>query len=275
MMNPLPNVNKAHAMIAFDESQRVTTGTRIGGDVHESMALYAGKGNDSMMQSNKGKNVCNSYDPMAMYTGRGRCGSTRNGSNYKQKKNLHLVCDYCKLHGHTNDICYRMIGYPVDWKFKKKFGPGQGVLNIGKTNYAYIDNQATDEFEHVEGSNINSGSLEHDTKMGHIGHENQLIAQPTFTPNQYNKILQMIDKEDSLEYMTNTTDLSNGMVNGIGKERNGLYYLPNHFPERVAYNERNTLMSNVVMNLEGFKWHNRLGHPSMKNQFSKPVKRIK
>ena len=41
MMNPLPNVNKAYAMITSDESQRMTAVNRVSGDIHESMALYS------------------------------------------------------------------------------------------------------------------------------------------------------------------------------------------------------------------------------------------
>ena len=59
-------------------------------------------------------------------------------------------------------------------------------------------------------------------------------------------------------------DLSIGKVKGIGKERNGLYYLPSQIPERDAHDEQNALISNMVFNSEGFKWHSRLGNPSMK-----------
>ena len=224
--------------------------------------------------------------------------------------------------------------------------------------------------------NKNSGCLEQAAKVGQNGHENQLTTQPTFTPNHYNKILQMINKEDSQEYIANTAgtykllfvyntkakrkdnedwiidsgatrhmtsketkldysvsvkdldkqvhlpngqatsvtqigsckvsigdtltnllvvpdfkydflsvsqltrqlncsvnffpefcvfqDLSNGKVKGIGKERNVLYYLPSQIPKRDAHDEQNTLISSMVFNSEGLKWHNRLGHPSMK-----------
>lgn len=53
-------------------------------------------------------------------------------------------------------------------------------------------------------------------------------------------------------------------MKGIGKERNGLYYLLSQIPKRDAHDEQNTLISSMVFNSEGFKWHNRLGHPSMK-----------
>lgn len=45
MMNPLPTVSKAYAMIVSDENQHVTVGSTSGGDVNESLALYAEKEN--------------------------------------------------------------------------------------------------------------------------------------------------------------------------------------------------------------------------------------
>lgn len=115
MMNPLTSVNKAYTMITSDESQCVTAGSRISGDVHESMALYAGrsnyyvekgpnstgrdthymeKGPNSMMYLGRGKGTydnigSNSHDSIALYTGRGGYINTGNSNynNSKQKKN--------------------------------------------------------------------------------------------------------------------------------------------------------------------------------------------
>lgn len=43
MMYPLPSVGKAYTMITTDESQRITSGTRIGGDMVENVVLYVGR----------------------------------------------------------------------------------------------------------------------------------------------------------------------------------------------------------------------------------------
>ena len=43
MINPLPKVNKAYSMITSDERRRMTAVNRVGGDIHESMALYSKK----------------------------------------------------------------------------------------------------------------------------------------------------------------------------------------------------------------------------------------
>ena len=45
MMNPLPNVSKAYAMIVADEGQRMTAGTQSRREIMEPTALYAGRGN--------------------------------------------------------------------------------------------------------------------------------------------------------------------------------------------------------------------------------------
>ncbi|KAH0632924.1 hypothetical protein KY284_035710 [Solanum tuberosum] len=45
---------------------------------------------------------------------------SRNGDTHKFKKNENLYCDYCKLKNHTRDKCYKLIGYPRSFRFKKK-----------------------------------------------------------------------------------------------------------------------------------------------------------
>ncbi|XP_075103712.1 uncharacterized protein LOC142178281 [Nicotiana tabacum] len=37
---------------------------------------------------------------------------------YRQKTQLY--CDYCKLKGHTKDNCYKLVGYPEDYKPKRE-----------------------------------------------------------------------------------------------------------------------------------------------------------
>ena len=45
--------------------------------------------------------------------------------HYKGKK-----CDYYHFLGHTKDNCYKLIGYPSDWKQRKKPGYGNGNGNM-------------------------------------------------------------------------------------------------------------------------------------------------
>uniref|UniRef100_A0A3Q7EC46 Reverse transcriptase Ty1/copia-type domain-containing protein n=1 Tax=Solanum lycopersicum TaxID=4081 RepID=A0A3Q7EC46_SOLLC len=54
MMNPLPTVGKAYAMIISDENQRITSGLRYGGDVIEATTLYANRGGYDYRNTGRG-----------------------------------------------------------------------------------------------------------------------------------------------------------------------------------------------------------------------------
>ncbi|OIT21936.1 hypothetical protein A4A49_55608, partial [Nicotiana attenuata] len=86
LMIPTPTINEAYRMVVQDESQRAKTmnisGLEIGAAV------------------------------MAHNSGQGFSGG------YKQK--AQVFCDYCKFKGHTKDVCYKLVGYPPDFKPKKK-----------------------------------------------------------------------------------------------------------------------------------------------------------
>ncbi|KAG5611584.1 hypothetical protein H5410_022865 [Solanum commersonii] len=72
-----------------------------------------------------------SLEPIALYAGRGnfqRNNDARRGNIQRnnmrspqlKKKNWDKICDYCNVQGHVKLDCYKLNGYPPDWKFKKK-----------------------------------------------------------------------------------------------------------------------------------------------------------
>ena len=113
MMNPLPSVTTTYAMIMADESQRKTAETHSSRESLDSKALYAGKG------------------PYQR--------DTRNFQ--QQKKNRDQFCDYCKLQGHVKLNCYKLNGYPPDWKFKKKNGSGVDLGGTGQMQGSQINDK--------------------------------------------------------------------------------------------------------------------------------------
>jgi len=44
-------------------------------------------------------------------------------------------CEYCHFTGHTKDHCYKLIGYPSDWKLRKKAGYGNKNTTGGSGGY--------------------------------------------------------------------------------------------------------------------------------------------
>ncbi|XP_015162188.1 uncharacterized protein [Solanum tuberosum] len=191
MMSPLPNVNKAYAMIMADESQRATAGTHSSKDMLESTSLYAGKGQHIQ------RNV--------------RFPQTK-------KKNWDQICDYCKLQGHVKLDCFKLNGYPPDWKFKKKpplerpgsgydqgmTGQMQGMQNTdrqyqGATNQVRVD-PVPDGFAplHKPAVSQSQGSQEAPS----------IAAQHTFTPRQYQRLLHMLDKEEATSSGVNSATMA-------------------------------------------------------------------
>jgi len=91
MLVPLPSVNQAYSMMIERESQRII--------------------------ANSASTVAN-LEIAALMT-------TRQVPN-KFKRDWNAQCDHCKMTGHTKANCYRLIGYPPNFKFKEKTGQLNG-----------------------------------------------------------------------------------------------------------------------------------------------------
>lgn len=57
-------------------------------------------------------------------------GYNQGNPNYKGRK-----CKYCHYTGHIKENCYKLIGYPTDWKQRKKHGYGTGNLRGSYRGY--------------------------------------------------------------------------------------------------------------------------------------------
>ncbi|KAH0770980.1 hypothetical protein KY290_014961 [Solanum tuberosum] len=87
----VPTVNQAYATVIQEESQRSL----------------------GVMDLNK--------EPLTMMVNR--------RSSFKGKKLLNTACEHCGYRNHLSKDCYRIIGYPNDFKSKRK--QGQGDSNTG------------------------------------------------------------------------------------------------------------------------------------------------
>ncbi|EOY14361.1 Uncharacterized protein TCM_033758 [Theobroma cacao] len=97
MMKPFPSLNKAYNLVIRDESQR---------------NLYL--------------HTMPIIESSAMAT----------MTEGKVKSKVDVVCSYCHKKGHTKDKCYRLIGFPPDFKFLKgksplKKGNVWSINNVG------------------------------------------------------------------------------------------------------------------------------------------------
>nr|XP_033512411.1 uncharacterized protein LOC117277104 [Nicotiana tomentosiformis]XP_033512412.1 uncharacterized protein LOC117277104 [Nicotiana tomentosiformis] len=148
------NLNQAYAMIVEDESQRSQPFPPLTGKI----------------------------DPMAMHVGRGQ--------PYKGKK-PYMQCEYCNMKGHLKENCYKLIGYPADFKAKNKF-----VVNNT------IGNNVVDKrSQAVEGEVANEPA-----KGGYF-----------FTEEQYNQILDMLNgNKDVVAPQVNLAGIATSFMADLG-----------------------------------------------------------
>ncbi|XP_075083640.1 uncharacterized protein LOC142167375 [Nicotiana tabacum] len=193
--------------------------------------------------------VANLYkEPLTMLAGRGQ--------GFKATRKPSLICDYCGYKGHLKENYYKIIGYPADFKSKKR------PQNTGVKGYANV-------------SAGEGGSSDTTSQMqGHF-----------FTKDQYKQLLSLINKQDPdpgechtlmtggkchvahtgnvqiLEELTLRDvlhGLYGGKVLGIGKEHNGLYLLKKKLNKKFP-----AIVGNIMQVQEDSTlWHIGLGHPS-------------
>ncbi|XP_016472388.2 uncharacterized protein LOC107794407 isoform X1 [Nicotiana tabacum] len=130
MTRPVPNINQAYTMIINMECQIRNN-------------AIVGVGDPTALLSNRA--------PTSIYN-----------RGYKPKNNFEkssLQCDFCHLKGHTINNCYKLHGYPNDFRGKK-----------------------------VEGGTPDSKA------GGGSSATTSAPSAPLFNQDQYNQILQMLNK---------------------------------------------------------------------------------
>lgn len=195
MMSPTPTVNEVYGLTVSDEGQK-------------SVAAASGLLGENPTVS------ANHYD-VAMYTG------TRHGGNQKFKKNYNIQCDFCKIKGHSKENCYKIVGYPPEFKNRKKGGVGNAAYNMMTENNVHVRNTSyngstdinsqANQFQASENS-VNQVPMYTNTdteKFNYImgqGPITQLnlqglppITNYTFLKEQYEKILQILSKSSGVK----------------------------------------------------------------------------
>nr|XP_033510199.1 uncharacterized protein LOC117274983 isoform X1 [Nicotiana tomentosiformis] len=195
MMSPTPTVNEVYGLTVSDEGQKSVAATS--GLLGENPTVSA-----------------NHYN-VAMYTGTGH------GGNQKFKKNYNIQCDFCKIKGHSKENCYKIVGYPPEFKNRKKGGVGNAAYNVMTENNVHVRNTSyngstdvnsqANQFQ-ASGNSVNQVPMYTNTdteKFNYImgqGPITQLnlqglppITNYTFLKEQYEKILQILNKSSGVK----------------------------------------------------------------------------
>lgn len=85
LMIPTPTISEAYGMVVQDESQRAKVGSTTTLEIGAATVAY-----------NTGQGATNTYE-----------------------QRTQAYCEYCKMIGHSKDVCYKLVGYPADFKQKR------------------------------------------------------------------------------------------------------------------------------------------------------------
>ncbi|KAL3358885.1 hypothetical protein AABB24_015794 [Solanum stoloniferum] len=121
----------------------------------------------------------------------------------KIKRDWNAQCDHCKLMGHTKVDCYRLIGYPPNFKFKKKFEnntdpPEKGGEYRGHAhNVRYEDNRPHSDGVQTRDAYANfykdpgPSDFNRNASFSHDWHRS--AGAPNYSQTQYNQMMHHTD----------------------------------------------------------------------------------
>ncbi|KAH0680446.1 hypothetical protein KY284_021531 [Solanum tuberosum] len=151
LMSPLPSVNQGYAMIVSDESHRA--GATSAGVLGVRPAAQVREFEMAINSRSQGQRL---------------------------KKNYNVQCDFCNLKGHSRENCWKLNGYPSDFKTKRKQKLEGGAA------YNVLASQMVEQDFHAK---LRTGDQE--KSEVHVSMMNQ-VSKAVFTQEQYSQILQMI-----------------------------------------------------------------------------------
>uniref|UniRef100_A0A1S3X8U1 Retrotransposon Copia-like N-terminal domain-containing protein n=3 Tax=Nicotiana TaxID=4085 RepID=A0A1S3X8U1_TOBAC len=254
MMNPIPSVNKAYSMVVSEESHRNMGKSTQTLDMGDSTALFTNKG---------GRNT---------------------GNTYKPRRN-NLFCDYCNYKGHTRETCYKLHGYPNNFKARRKANnfPQRPMVNTTNEGQQYMGKATANAKDTGDNSQHFAGTTKVTTLADKSKGENWIVDSGAInhmvhTRELLDKINTNSLKFDSKVHLPDGTslniactgesrigecgvirnDLHNGKVKEIGNELEGLYNLQNKQDKAKAATVQSRDHSIVEEDLG--VWHGRLGH---------------
>ncbi|XP_056688045.1 uncharacterized protein [Spinacia oleracea] len=179
MMNPVPTISKAYGLLLQEEQQKelhvVKNQTQL-----DSAAFNARR------FDNKNYRPQYNYGSGPYNSGSGQYSSssgfqTKNANQFRSSTRNNLFCDHCKMRNHTIDKCWKLHGYPKDFKAKGKRVAAAPHLG------------------------------EHSVKESHSEGESGLV-HATFTEKQYNHLMQYMNNNQIANQVENTGFHSLGLA---------------------------------------------------------------
>ncbi|XP_070013240.1 uncharacterized protein [Nicotiana sylvestris] len=195
MRSHIPTFNLAYTLIVSDEGQK-------------SVAATSG-----ILGSNPTSQARN-YE-IAMYS---KAGGNQN-QNQRFRRNYNVYYDFCKIKGHSKENCYKIVGYPADFKNKRKGNAGANAsYNVNlMTETDHSNDQQPHVFNYWQNTNmqdqVKKGNSTQ-TQGSNMNMENSGLEKYVLTKTQYEQILQMLNKTNvsSLTSATNVAGIDTTLL---------------------------------------------------------------
>ncbi|XP_075091953.1 uncharacterized protein LOC142172084 [Nicotiana tabacum] len=179
MMSHVPSINKAYSLLVDQESQR------------------------SLATCQQSMLVTEGIESTALYS---NIGNGASGGNYKFKKSQ-VQCEYCHCKGHIKENCYKLIGYPPDFKTQRK-GPASTpslyINGASGVDFTARDTTHRNTQPHCELTQANAVYQQNKGGYSCVYPQQQapnIVPPPQshstlafFTKEQYQQILQLLSK---------------------------------------------------------------------------------
>ncbi|KAK6792213.1 hypothetical protein RDI58_011294 [Solanum bulbocastanum] len=121
MMNTLPSMAQAYAILSQEEKQREVKPHNHTALDSTSLNVFASAHNNAGVEG-----LRTNYSSSKGHTGNSRNMSRGNSSTSRSI----LFCDFCRRSSHTKERCYKLHGYPPNSKFSKGKNSSSAMANV-------------------------------------------------------------------------------------------------------------------------------------------------
>uniref|UniRef100_A0A1S3X6K3 Uncharacterized protein n=1 Tax=Nicotiana tabacum TaxID=4097 RepID=A0A1S3X6K3_TOBAC len=282
MMEPLPNVSKAYSLIIQDEKQRSFQNLPV--FQSDSASFSFGSNSKPKYSFNNPRNNFNNQSQKYNFPTQNQYrkgNSDGKGISDPQK----LFCRYCKKkNGHLIEKCYKLHGYPQNFKFGNK--NARIVANVYSNPESKVDNfsenltssttitadqykQLINILQQVQ-SHLNPGSWIIDSgATDHMTYDKNLLTNITDSPIP---ILVTLPNGYKVKVTSIGPSLKKPLV--LGKMAEGIYLLNSSSTGlqsdcSTVSSSLSVHVNNANVNKSHILWHNRLVVPkSLRDKFS-------
>lgn len=181
MLQPPPTMDCAYNILLQDERQRQVSSP-------SQFRHYSSAFNTHF--SNKSSPITK-FPPTAGYP-----------KQFNQRLNFdlnraNLVCRYCKKPGHLIDKCYKLHGFPSDFKFTKGV-PSDSKFTKGRRSAAHVE---------LQGSPNSAGNQNSNANAQGVSESDSLI--PGLTKDQYSQLMLLLQQTQLSESMASANFAGN------------------------------------------------------------------